>query len=751
MANVPWSLVSPHGILIDESADAWWSGHVTDILELDHGTAGLLVATEMGGVWTVATNNMTVPLSDNWDQPNVNRLAAGPDGDRHFFAACDAGVIYETDVSQSVPLLNWKPVDRPLPAGVGDVRGIAVIRPQRIVLAATDGGLYWSTIPKRPARRGCLGQLLPGPPPPPALYDWKKAKEPALGQNGYFDVAIGSLTGRPLLKRVQPLSDVSVIVGGRAAGVFVGTFVDPNTLVLERGRLFDDQGNELTDWWFLSTGFTSVAVCEQSPTVAYAASAYPDGRFKMVIRSKDGGRRWAFTGFDLKNVAGQSDIRSVAGDQGNGWNNAIGVLKTGPGVVALGWQAGTFVSPDAGKTWIALKPSPHLHADVHVVRFRDTTPDDKHTLLIGSDGGIAEISVDDAFQMQTTARSDFNRQLPTLQCYGTWPIPRQFWGTLAASSWGFVATGVQDNGNIYLNRESGDPWRQMDGGDGGWTGFVEDMTAVRNIMGAAVTTGFRNANLIVGANVVRIESPPPPDATGLKGPVADVVRMPRYKNPAGHHLLAVAGSGSNVYGLFPDRNTAGSHRWERIGVVPGNLLVAAVGSHDGGTVHVGTTVGRFFVLDVKQGTFLELPVVLPQPVALTPQKGGQPSRIATLSSVETFAILNATDANLNYVLRLDALQWKPPLLSGLPITGPFYGLDGAFRERERLLFVSTDDRVYSSEDGGDNWVPETINLPRRPHCADIRVSVTRRGGSVLLSTFGRSVYQTAIGGLRWAP
>jgi hypothetical protein len=53
MADDPrfkWELATPYGISIDDKQDAWWSGHVTDILELDGGHGGLLVATQSGGV-----------------------------------------------------------------------------------------------------------------------------------------------------------------------------------------------------------------------------------------------------------------------------------------------------------------------------------------------------------------------------------------------------------------------------------------------------------------------------------------------------------------------------------------------------------------------------------------------------------------------------------------------------------------------------------------------------------------------------
>ncbi|MFN2417259.1 MAG: hypothetical protein ABR603_19135, partial [Pyrinomonadaceae bacterium] len=69
MSNDPrisWELPSQHGILIDEAQDAWWSGHVEDVLELDGGDGGLLVASQTGGVWMITNDNPALPLSNDW-------------------------------------------------------------------------------------------------------------------------------------------------------------------------------------------------------------------------------------------------------------------------------------------------------------------------------------------------------------------------------------------------------------------------------------------------------------------------------------------------------------------------------------------------------------------------------------------------------------------------------------------------------------------------------------------------------------
>ena len=74
--RIHWSLANPSGIVIDEQADTWWSGRVFDMLELDNGDAGVLVATETGGAWMVDSGGDAFPLSNDWTNPDLNALVA---------------------------------------------------------------------------------------------------------------------------------------------------------------------------------------------------------------------------------------------------------------------------------------------------------------------------------------------------------------------------------------------------------------------------------------------------------------------------------------------------------------------------------------------------------------------------------------------------------------------------------------------------------------------------------------------------
>jgi hypothetical protein len=151
-----------------------------------------------------------------------------------------------------------------------------------------------------------------------------------------------------------------------------------------------------------------------------------------------------------------------------------------------------------------------------------------------------------------------------------------------------------------------------------------------------------------------------------------------------------------------------------------------------------------FELDCGKSTFRELPVLLPKPTPDKPQSGGNPNRIVALSGTVAFAVLNHTNLKNNYVLRLDGSKWTLPLLAGLPVDQYFYGLEAVRSEDRELVFVATDDRVYMSEDGGNNWVQASLELPRRPHCADLRVDINDVQSWLYLSTYVRSVWRTKL-------
>jgi hypothetical protein len=759
--TIQWKQATHFGILSDATANAWHSGHVTEVLQLSD-TDAFLVATETGGVWMVADNGTQLQLSDSWDDPDSMCLAFGPDGPRHVFAGCtrqyygapyeSVPTVMESNAAAAIPLLDWSPVGGRLPPRAGSITRIVVITHlRRIVVAckkARDndtGGIYWATIP--PSF---------GPAPRPK-YVWKRAIVESEPGDGYYDLALASTSDRTRRDELENAAEITIVAGGKSGGVFVGRF-EGTELLMRPAR--QTSTGDVTVTIFSSAGATSVASCEQHPNIVYASCAMGDGRMMQVARSEDGGRTWRMCGSMLLGGLWGA-LLPAAGEQGNGWNNRVDVAPDDGNLVVVGWQNGPFLSLDAGQTWQQIA-SPHLHADQHSFLFARRTQAGERVVVVGSDGGFASVNLDQYLkQTGQPFRSDYNRTLPTLQVYGT--IIRQFWGTMDASTEqpGLVIAGLQDNGNAYCRLTDPDPaWVRLDGGDGGWNVFLADGAIAHNTMGQPVHVTKLDPPPAAAIDfTVAVTQPPKPD--GLTGPYAERVLRPTYRNAARQLLTAVGATGNEVYGLWVDDNDAPRYHWEQIMTLPAGVAIGSLCSFHGGTVFAGSMVdGRIFAIDTKQGTALELPVVLPKPSPSTRMKGGAITRIVAFQETEVFAIVNGATEQLeagssilgagpvvpavfSYVVRLDGLKWTNT--PGIGLTGEYmYGcalVTAPGSRVPRAIFVATDDAVYISRDDGTTFQRASQGLPRRPHCSDLRFVAHKGGGANLfLGTWGRSVW-----------
>lgn len=393
------------------------------------------------------------------------------------------------------------------------------------------------------------------------------------------------------------------------------------------------------------------------------------------------------------------------------------------------------------------------------LQFAKDTPDSIGNLFVGSDGGVARINLDDFLNPPGQPfRSDYNRNLPALQCYST--LIRQFYGTLDASAKlsGIVAAGLQDNGNVTCRlRPTVEPWTHVDDGDGGWNAFIAGNGYVHNIMGEAVKATAPLSPAVQTA-IIPVTSPAPGDPAGLKALIGEAVMQPTHRNPAGQLLAAVAApNGSNaVFGLFTTAGDAPPYHWELIGTLPVGQTVSALGSFHGEKVFAGTQQGKMYVIDVATGSVIEQKVALPQPSPSTQMKGGTFLRIVGFDETKMFAtLLGATEVKITglpmlgtpavqgYVLRLNGDTWNITAGAGLP-NEYLYGFVAVSKPNTRIehgLMASTDDAVYISRDDGQTWQRASSGLPRRPHCGDLRFVIDNLDvANIYLGTFGRSLW-----------
>jgi hypothetical protein len=477
---------------------------------------------------------------------------------------------------------------------------------------------------------------------------------------------------------------------------------------------------------------TSLSVCANSPAVLYAVSATDQDTLGAMLRSNDGGRSWTL----LSPIVNGQPLAALAGKQGS-YNNCICVAPTQGEFVAVGWQNGTFVSHDGGATFVRYTGSA-LHSDVHSLTY-DPRDAAGRTLYIGSDGGVA-LTRDDGVSFDTSG----NRQLTNLEFYSTY-VTRDFYGTLSVQG-DLIAGGLQDNSNVVCQVAapgSLSPWAPIDGGcDGGVVMFIDTGQILTDLVCAGNGTNLW-ARSLHGRSLYDIDkgAEVPSRAQGgpnaLLSPILDAVVAPVFSNRGGQLMYAVASpfNSLQVFGLFANRDGGDLHA-EPIGNVPAASQadsISALGSLDGTAVLVGTGMGRTFILAPSTtGAVEATPVKVADDV---PQ--GAMTRILALSSQLAFA--NYNNGGAGRIIRFDGSGWARSD-EGLP-GDACYAL--ASRGTE-VIFTATDDRVFSSRNMGQSWMNASMGLPKRPHCADLRLSVTQRGSVLYLSTFGRSLWAAGL-------
>jgi hypothetical protein len=740
---IDWFQVNTFGLLMDEKQDAWNAGNVRDVLQLDSGA--VVVATETGGAWLIPQGQAATSLSHEWDHPDVDCLAFGPDGPRHLYAGTADGVLWETDVSDALPLFSWKKAPN-LP-DTGPIYTIAIVKPHRWIVMACDKGVFWSPIPSAAG----------------GAYAWKRAIDDARVPAGYryFDLALGSTDIHATEELWQEdLASLTVVAGGMGlnqdpGGVFFGRW-DNGDLIMKRAQLLDPDGHDITpvEW---AMGPVSVAAASWLPRFVYALCSQKDMSVMMVAQSQDGGQTFKQRGTKVQ--GSPKDLIQLAGPHGGDRQNCIAVSTWNANYIAIGWMYGPFTSKDGGATWLQVTPStPHLHADVHAVLFADEPPNPNpvRRLYVGSDGGLA--STEDLATLDGNSfRSDYNRQLPNHQC-GMQQQPRGLYSSLGASSTedGLVAVGLQDNGNAFsLFGVNPTPWQQLDGGDGGLNLLAAQFLA-RNVAGQKTDqpselavwngAGFDKHGVIP---VTSSGPSGPPAAQGIPSPRGANCREP-FDWPGAPHIVAAVATGHDVYGLSLVGGAA-ALEWRYLATVPlaAATKVLAVTPTPQGRIFVGSDDGRIFALDPGSVHELQVNLLPASPTALL-VGGGAIDGIAAASDAEAFAALNGvqwqhgnTTRVDNYILVLSRGSWKAAT-NGLPTDETWFALEADWSQIPANVFAATDWKVYVSRDTGTSWHSASQRLPVRPHCADLRFVRESRGDYLYLGTWGRGVWVSRL-------
>jgi len=740
--GLQWALANPWGIQVDSASNAWDAGHVNDVLEA---SGAILVANQSGGVTLITDGGTATSLSHDWDSPDMNALAYGPDGGAHVFAGgisvrTGMGVLYVTNPALDAPLLApW--VSVPLP-NIGVVNRILVIPDARYVVLATSNGLWWSSIPPRGS----------------TTFAWQRASGLPVPDGAYWGLAAGS-----------PQNNVQVTAsawGPDASrghyGIFYGQWAS-GQLQMQRASIAAPSSGGIDQTQMAAT---SLASAPSAHNVMFAVSSDAAGFILGILYSVTSGREWNRASAQLHDASGAVyrdatshavvSLRDFAGDQGNAWNNCIGISATDTRTFAIGWRNGPFLTQDGGVTFKPVTEGTGGHQDMHAILFTATGGG---RMYVASDGGVhlANVSAPPTASGQNLAfpfTSYHNQKLANLQFLG--PSARQFWGAFGVSytTAGLIGGGLQDNDNVYsmISGGSATPWRHLyAGADGGplvflRTGGVMQADIAQNLMyGRLSGAGFSDNATIP---IRRAKTGGPSGNTGIMA-VVEIVNDPAFTNNSGQLMYAVGGTGADVYGLFANRDGGDIH-WDYLTSLPitQGQSISAISSGSGAKIFAGVRGnGQIYMFAPSNPTSITASTGLPTTV-------DSYNRIMVLriivqsdsSSVDAFAVYNdfSTNPVTGQIYRTtNGRDWNA-VGTGLP-GGPYYYLETNWQAAPKTLYIATDDAVYASTNNGGAWFRVSNGLPARPHCSDFRY-VTEPDGThyLYLATFGWSVWRTRV-------
>jgi hypothetical protein len=716
VSDLNWQRAQSYAIQRDDFRTIWHAGHITALLT---NGVDLIAGTQTGGVWllhsVVGPNALAgytgTPLSEAWDTPDISCLTWGTEGAEAFVGTrAQAVFLLEFETVLGGHLTLKQSTILPVPF-TDTVAMVTLTNPRRIVVV-TANNVWWSPIPQ-PATHA-------------SGYDWQQAQ--GLPMANYTGLAAG------------PAASVAVAAfGGPPTGV--GT--PPPGGAIHRGTF---QGDALV---FLASSIegmnlslmrtTSLASCDDQRERMYAVAAGTDNMILGVLVSRDGGVTWH---------ARTSPNKAQAGFQG-GYNNCIAVSPQRPDLLVIGWlSGGPFFSDDGSESWqhpLVQESSGHLHNDLHAVLL-GRNPNGPEPLYVGGDGGVA-VTLDTGL----TYHSHFNRPLNNLQFYGgKKPTVRtNYGGTLTASSRypGLLASGLQDNGNVYrcpdarrglsMPRQADTPWLRQVGGDGELNRFVDRLGALLNFDNTNINLGLalwneKTNRFPDGAGTV---IPADDSASGVAPTAVDVVQKPTFRRNGQLMYGATGSTGEGfIHGLFADDPAgdvpeARNAKLIRLGFA--GSVVTALASLDGLSLMAGTETGRIVSLDCASGAVTQF--------ALPDQAEGIVSRIEIFPAPQVAGSLpnNAFALVGNGILYFNGLFWSTT-------TGSDWQTF-AYDVATGRLFAATDGDVFVSHDRARTWIDASVGLPVRPHCSDLRIAADGTGGRDLyLATYGHSVWRATI-------
>jgi len=741
MKPLNWALLTPYSI---HNGTAWFSGRVTDVLLIGK---IIIVATSSGGIWKVDSSKTVMEgfdtrcLTDNWDEPNVQCLARGPDNDKQIYAGCEKTLRYfELDNDNLIA----SSVQLNLPVSNPKIYRILIQKETPRIIVATGAGLWWSPIP--PLRSDANA------------YSWTKA----IGLPG--DVISGLCDAGNHAIHAGIYGDGSAT--GDNFGIFKGVFQNSN-LNFTRSKIKWRDGGDKQDMRRVT-----LASCANNPSVAFA-SISQSGNCPHISQSHDcfrGVLQYNGAQDQWEDILNQKHFAGVARDKqplGQGtFNNSIAVAPDDANLVALGWQMGTFIlNPSVSPTEVTMLEDDKSHHDVHSLHFTKSE-NGEHTLYIGSDGGLLKVS--GPARKHPSFDDRLNVFLPTLLFKDELRAKQYATIDVSPITDGLISGGLQDNGCKWLKTAKGKftSWQQMLGGDGGTNTFLADGILISRE--SNTSSKFKSHVWNTQLNSFDSGSHIPLDVEVELDPKMEIctrIPTPAFRSKQQQLMHAVSAAvqakdgghtkaGKNLLlGLFENGEGSTQFHWKIIARM--HHLIKAAASADGNAVFVSTENGKVSLvspqkfLDGESDFFTDL--LLPSQLPSGSVVQFEITKTVVFALFEKFV----TDkARRGHILVYDGNQWKE---IATPVNEVIYSIAAdwdvastPFDTEDKRLFFTTDSAVYQGvQSAGQpitsfDWEKSTDGLPARPHCTHLRLGWDDKKLFLYLSTYGRSVHRAEL-------
>ena len=654
----------------------------------------------------------------------VSALACSPsDPDLYFAAGADGGVWRTTDGG-----ITWTPLTDHMPtssigalaidptdenviyAGTGEANYANHCRYGLGLYKSTDGGDTWIQLAEETFAGRCFSKIVVNPFNPQTLYASitraggfpelaaAKGHPGATGPLGVFRSDDGGVTWVQLTNGLPNLSatDLTMYPG------------DPDTLYAGIGRIFGHPDNGIyktTDggvsWIKLSgaglptdtVGRISVAVAPSDPSRVYTLITEPcdewgGGAYMMgAYRSDDAGATWV-------TLPVGSMLQATYG-----WYlSVITVNPTNPNTVLMGGMI-LQRSRLAGDTWYTITPP---HVDMHALAW-----DAAGRLLCGNDGGVHRTA------NLGNAWTALNDGLGVIQFYAglsTHPTDEHI-----------MLGGTQDNGS-NLRLEDSIVWRQVFGGDGGWTQI--DQTAPNRMFVEYQGTNhiFRSTD---GGNSFQSSS------YGINSADRNCFLPPYLIDPANPNRMLFC-----THRVYESLNGADS--WTAISGDlsdgSGAIRTLAIAPSDSNVVYAATNDGNVLVSFDGGANFELILDDVPGWPRVTREVFVDPADPVTMYLAVAYfgeaQIRRTTDAGQTWE-NLDAT------LPDLPVNTVAVDLRGL----RPVVYAGSDVGVYQSVDDGDSWHRFGEGLPNAA-VIDLRLDLER--GRLIAVTQGRGAWCTQV-------